>query len=91
MPDLSQKVLKHLVDLMAEVSDSSNLPYTRMNMESLAVVFTPCLIRKESEDVLEVLNNSKFETRFCNMLFTALAKGEELWKQQARDRAAKVG
>ena len=63
LPELNQKVGKHLIDLMAEISDKTNLPFTRMTMESLAVVFTPCLIRKESDDILEVLNNSK--VRVC--------------------------
>jgi hypothetical protein len=43
-----------------------------MNMENLAIVFAPSLLRCPSEDPMVILGNSKFETRFTVLLFKAI-------------------
>lgn len=43
---------------------------SRFFRDSLAIVFAPGLMRNPSQDPIEVLQNTKFESRFIALLFT---------------------
>lgn len=73
LPPITRKVVEHLAWICQEISEK-NQETTRMNMENLAIVFAPSLLRCPSEDPLVLLGNSKFETRFTVVLFKAVPK-----------------
>ena len=39
------------------------------SLRSLAVVFSPCMMRNPSNDPIEILQNAKFETKFVALMF----------------------
>ena len=45
-----------------------------MSLENLAIVFAPSLLRNPSEDPLELLQNTKFETRFTSLFLAYIAR-----------------
>jgi len=70
LPDISKRVIKSLAVLLKDIAkeNATNL----MTIDNLAIVFAPSLLRCPSDDPMELLQNSKFETRFTSVLFKSL-------------------
>lgn len=79
-PLVNQRVFEVLADLLDELSSAQNAPYTKMSLSSFGIVFAPCLLKNPSEDVLELMNSSKFEARFVGIALAAVMDREEAWK-----------
>ena len=62
LPSINQRILKHLADLVKEISNPSNVEKSKMNVENLAIVFAPSFLRNPSEDPLKLVS-SKDSTR----------------------------
>lgn len=87
-PAINQRVFEVLADLLDELSSAANAPYTRMTLTSLGVVFAPCVMKNPSEDVLELMNSSKFEARFVGIALAAVMDREEVWKTALAEKQA---
>ncbi len=72
LPPLTQRVIKFVGVLLREVSSPENAAVNLMTMDNLAIVFAPSLLRCPHDDPMELLSNSKFETRFAAILFSTL-------------------
>jgi len=60
--------------MSGEISSEENSLVNRMTIDNLAIVFAPSFLRNPSEDPLDILAASKFETKFVAHLFHALNK-----------------
>lgn len=78
-------MIEHLAELCDDISSPSNLPHTKMSLSALGVVFSPSFIKNPSEDLLEIMNGSKFEAKFVAILLAAVGKREEIWMTLRRD------
>jgi len=74
LDELNQLVVQELADLCQEIASPTNSAINRMTLQSLAIVFSPSFLRNLSEDPIELLQNTKFETRFVTLLFETLGK-----------------
>ncbi len=72
LPPLTQRVIKYVGVLLREVSSPENAALNMMTIDNLAIVFAPSLLRCPHDDPMEMLSNSKFETRFTAVLFGSL-------------------
>jgi len=71
-PVLSQRVIKHVTHLMHEIVNEDNCKINKMSLDSLAIVMAPSFLRCPNEDPMELLSNSKYETRFTLLLFQSI-------------------
>lgn len=70
LPQLTRDVIEHLAGLLIDVIKHKDV--TKMTVDNIAIVFAPNFLRCESDDPVEMMTNSKFETRFVTLLLTAL-------------------
>ncbi len=73
---VNQSVLRELALMAKAISSPEYHAVNRMTMENVAIVFAPSMLRNPSEDPLELLQNTKFETRFTAAFFTYIASME---------------
>jgi len=62
-------LLQALIIFLRELAAPQNVIVNKMGLASLAVVFTPCLIRCPSYDPAEIIQNSAIECTFIQSLF----------------------
>jgi hypothetical protein len=55
---------------LAFVGAAHHVLLIAVTVDNLAIVFAPGLMRNPSQDPIEVLQNTKFESRFISLLFT---------------------
>ncbi|GAM21471.1 hypothetical protein SAMD00019534_046460 [Acytostelium subglobosum LB1] len=95
IPLLNQRVLKYLIDFLAEFLEPEFAESSKMDVQSLAVVLTPTLIRTNIDlDPQEALENSKKEVVVVKcLIMDALNKKKEkelMQAEKARSRSSSV-
>lgn len=72
LPPMNQRLLEELARFF--VSIVKHTEKNRMDIKNLAIVFAPSLMRNPSSDPIELLASNKFELRFVELMFKALAE-----------------
>jgi len=75
LDELNQLIIQAIAEICNEIALPENATINRMNLNSLAIVFAPSFLRNPSADPMELLQNTKFETRFVTLLFEVLGGG----------------
>lgn len=71
LPAITQRIVNYLADNLW-VDIAKNKKVTLMGVNNIAIVFAPSFLRCESDDPLEMMQNSKFESRFTSNLVAGL-------------------
>lgn len=73
LPAVNRAVLERIcTGLVTPILLPEHVATNRMSIRNLAIVFAPGFLRNPSDDPMEMLNNSKFETSFVVSLFETL-------------------
>ena len=80
LPEIHRVILQHLSVLAKEIGQYESV--NRMNIDNLAIVFAPCLMRNPAQDPMVLLEYTKYETKFVAALFRAIIQQQEQSRQQ---------
>ena len=72
IPEANRETIKYLVNFLKKLLKPDNIKITKMNIQNLAIVFGPTLLRCPSNDPNILLLNSKFEKEFVIQLIKEL-------------------
>jgi len=72
LPEVNRETIKYLVRFLQELIAEDNVPRTRMNLENVAIVFAPTMLKCPHSDSKVMLSNSRFEKSFVIALIAQL-------------------
>ena len=72
LPEVNRETIKYLVKFLQELIEEKNVPKTRMNLENVAIVFAPTMLKCPHSDTKILLANSRFEKSFVIALIHEL-------------------
>ena len=72
LPEVNRDSIRYLVTFLNELLDPINTKVTKMNVENIAIVFAPTVLRCPREDVQLMLLNSRHEQTFMIQLIEKL-------------------
>merc|ERR1711991_44665 len=68
LPDVHRNVVIFLVKFLISVGDKANVPFTKMPLANLALVFVPSFLRCPNRDISLILINQPAEQNFVQTL-----------------------
>ncbi len=74
LPNVNQRVIEELSSMACKIAKPENCQINKMNIENLAIVFSPSFLRNPSEDPIQLLQSAKFETKFTAALFKVIGE-----------------
>ena len=72
LPEVNRETIKYLVKFLQDLIEEKNVPKTRMNLENVAIVFAPTMLKCPHSDTKILLANSRFEKTFVIALIKEL-------------------
>mmetsp|Transcript_31388 Transcript_31388/g.61163 ORF Transcript_31388/g.61163 Transcript_31388/m.61163 type:complete len:649 (+) Transcript_31388:63-2009(+) len=79
LPQTSQLILQHIAKLVHELIEPDHSETNRMTLNSLALLFSPCLMMSRSRSS----SNAKLEAAFVQLLFQHIPRSDSLSQEQA--------
>jgi len=73
LPEENRESIRYLVSFLKKLLKPENIELTRMNIENVAIVFAPTILKCPLDDPTLLMQNSKFEKDFVIQLITNLA------------------
>merc|ERR1719361_3337621 len=72
LPEVNRETIKYLVRFLQELIKEEHVPETRMNLENVAIVFAPTMMKCPHSDMKVLMANSQFEKKFIIALIGEL-------------------
>jgi len=72
LPEVNRETIKYLIKFLQELIDEKHSSKTKMNVENVAIVFAPTILKCPSDDPKLLLANSKHEKDFTIALINEL-------------------
>ena len=93
LPPLNRRVLFYLMAFLHRLSLPPHVELSRMTVFNLAIVFSPTLLRSESNDAVVLMRDSKWGCGFIALLIESVGRGvgweeERAWRARWEGKAA---
>mmetsp|Transcript_20355 Transcript_20355/g.32575 ORF Transcript_20355/g.32575 Transcript_20355/m.32575 type:complete len:715 (+) Transcript_20355:132-2276(+) len=72
LPEVNRETIKYLVKFVKEMLREDHVAKTKMNVENVAIVFAPTILKCPNDDPKILMANSRFEKQFCIALIEEL-------------------